>query len=264
MQAASDARAVANEEQVEVTRSDAREPAPAPGTPAERIRLVACDLDGTLIDRGAPAPSAANALTELAAAGVVVMVCTGRPLAVAQPMLQRIGLVPAILATYHGALIQDLPGGRLLRHLHVPADSAETVQWTLRQRAVEVTTYREGERRLVTRIIGIGGPGVVAAAQAVLERQAPRGIRVEIAAPGRLDARHALALKAEAVRFVAGGLGLDAAAIAAVGDDGSDADMLQLAGRPIAVGDETGPLAGVAATFVSHSGLAACLRALLD
>ena len=226
---------------------------------------MVCDLDGTLIDQeGVPTPGAAGALAELAEGGVLVMVCTGRPVAVARPMLARIGLRPHVLGTFHGGMVEDLRSGGLLRLLHLPPDSAETVQWLLRQRAVETSTYREGERQAVVRIIGTGGVGVVAAAQEMLGRLAPRATRAELAAPGRLDVRHRLAVKAEAVRFVAGQLRLPLAAVAAAGDDGSDAEMLRLAGRAIVVGDETGPLAGVPATFVPPAGLAACLRSLLD
>jgi hydroxymethylpyrimidine pyrophosphatase-like HAD family hydrolase len=235
------------------------------GRPAGGIRLVVCDLDGTLISAaGVPAPGAAAALGDLAEAGVLVMVCTGRPLAVARPMLARTGLEPAILGTYHGGMIQDLRDGRLLRLLHIPEDSAAAVQWALRQYGVDLTTYREGERRLVTRIIGTGGVGIIAAAGEVLGRQALRATRAEVVAPDRLDVRHRLAVKAEAVGFVAGRLGLPLTAVAAAGDDRSDADMLRLAGRAIAVGDAAGPLGDVPATFVAPAGLAGCLRSLLD
>ena len=231
---------------------------------AGAVRLVVCDLDGTLIDRSkGPAPGAAEALCELQAAGVLLMICTGRRPAVATPVVDRLGLRPDILGSYHGGVIHDLRGDEPLRHLHIPEDPAAAVQWALRQRGLDVSTHREGERRLITRILGAGGAQAVAGAREVIDRIGLRGIRLDLARGGWLDVRHPLAVKDRAVAFVARRLEIPLEQVAAAGDDQSDAGMLRIVGRPIAVGDEDGPLRGLPATFVPPAGLAACLRALL-
>jgi len=232
---------------------------------AEAVRLVVCDLDGTLVDRAdGPAPGAAEALHELQAAGVLLMICTGRRPAVAAPVIDRLRLHPDILGSFHGGVIHDLRGDVPLRHLHIPEDPAAAVQWALRQRGLDVSTYREGERRLVTRIVATGGIQAVAGAREVIDRLGLRGVRLDLAGGGWLDFRHPLAVKEQAVAFIARRLEIPLERVAAAGDDPSDAGMLRIVGRPIAVGDEAGPLRGLPATFVSPAGLAACLRALLD
>lgn len=83
--------------------------------PDGAVRLIACDLDGTLLDeRGVGEPGVAAALAQV---GVPLVICTGRPHGAARRLSAAAGLRPAIIASYHGGLVMDERDGAVLRSL---------------------------------------------------------------------------------------------------------------------------------------------------
>ena len=113
---------------------------PSSGSARDPV-LIACDLDGTLLDHeGAPIPGAGEALAELVGAGALFTVITGRPLSAARRATTALGVEPVVYACYHGALVVE-PSGRTLRHLPLPRQEArEIVDEVLRER-VAVTVW---------------------------------------------------------------------------------------------------------------------------
>jgi phosphoserine phosphatase len=75
-----------------------------------------------------------------------------------------------------------------------------------------------------------------------------------------LDVRHRLAVKEEALRFIAGGCAVPLERVTACGDDASDVAMLRLAGRAVMVGDQ--PADGVDAPRLTRDRLAGHLLSL--
>ena len=92
-----------------------------------RIRLLALDIDGTLIDgRKVMTVATADAVRHAVGRGVFVTVCTGRSLPSAEEAVRHLPLnVPYVLN--NGAMIYDAPSrrARYLRHLsnHLAMDS---------------------------------------------------------------------------------------------------------------------------------------------
>lgn len=80
------------------------------------IKLIALDLDGTLLNQ-AKEISVANkaALTRAREMGVKVVITTGRPLAAVEPYLEELDLVHAdeYAITFNGGLVQTNDGGIL-------------------------------------------------------------------------------------------------------------------------------------------------------
>ena len=77
-------------------------------------RLLALDVDGTLLDRdGALRPSTATAVARAAAAGIRPVLCTGRRYRRARPIAERLGL-DAPLVCNSGAIVKDPAGHRTL------------------------------------------------------------------------------------------------------------------------------------------------------
>jgi len=69
------------------------------------IRLVVCDLDGTLLEEdGEPSPPGVEALQRVQRSGVAVALATGRMLRSAQTLQRRMGLAGPVLA-YNGGLV---------------------------------------------------------------------------------------------------------------------------------------------------------------
>lgn len=78
------------------------------------IRLIAVDLDGTLLtDRKEIGPRTAAALRAAAASGVRVVLASARPACSARPYAESLGL-DTPLVCYNGALVKEAGGGALL------------------------------------------------------------------------------------------------------------------------------------------------------
>ena len=238
------------------------------------VRLLVCDLDGTLLDsEGAAVPDLLTAMSALVAAGAVVTVCTGRPYAAACRLLSRAGLRPSLLASYHGAFIVDARH-RCLRHLRVPAPEASRTAAVLAAHGLELTLYEGARRRpldvvhdrrvpAATRIIAEGGAVAIAAALADAVAGGLRAARIDRPTGTRLDVRHRLALKGEALSFLARSLHVPLAETVAIGDDVTDAAMLRCAGLAVAVGAADSPLAHLADTVVASGDLGSFLWSLV-
>lgn len=106
-----------------------------------RIRLVALDLDGTVVREDLTiAESTIEAVGRAKRAGLFVVVATGRMFRSAMPHVERLGVTEPVIA-YNGALVMEVgrrvdsggngpAGGRPLLHRPVPLDVAlEVARW---------------------------------------------------------------------------------------------------------------------------------------
>ena len=123
---------------------------PRSGVSGRRIRLVALDLDGTLIGDDLRLPPRTVATIRAAVArGVHVALVTGRMTSSALPYARELGL-RAPLVGLQGALVREMPApgsarlGRLLLHRPLPADVArDAIAWC---RAAGLDAPREPPR----------------------------------------------------------------------------------------------------------------------
>jgi hypothetical protein len=83
------------------------------------IRLLALDLDGTLLDPYGKLPGTARAaVADAQRAGLAVIVCTGRRFRTALPLLRELELEgPAVVN--NGAVVKDLATARTLHHAYL-------------------------------------------------------------------------------------------------------------------------------------------------
>jgi hypothetical protein len=102
-----------------------------------RFRLVALDLDGTLLnDAGAISPADTEALRRFAASGGLVVLCSGRMTANIRPFYQTLGLDGPTIA-YNGALAREseAAGRTVILETALPARYAdELVEYCRRER----------------------------------------------------------------------------------------------------------------------------------
>lgn len=115
--------------------------------------MVAIDIDGTLLPSSGTAISARNlrALREAQAAGIEVVIATGRRQAYAVPLLEQAGLRPdTVFITSNGAVTRTLSGERIDRFT-LPVETARDLCPVLRQfGGTTVFTFdREGAGELV-------------------------------------------------------------------------------------------------------------------
>lgn len=116
-------------------------------------RLIAIDIDGTLLPSTGTVISARNcrALRETEAAGMQVVIATGRRQAYATPLLHPVGLSPeTVFITSNGTIIRTL-GGRSIDRFFLPVETARALCPALRRfGGTTVFTFdREGPGELV-------------------------------------------------------------------------------------------------------------------
>ncbi len=116
------------------------------------IRMIAIDVDGTLLPTGGRVVSARNreALRAAVAAGVEIVIATGRRQGFAMPLLEPVGLASeTILISSNGSITRNFAGDLLERSL-LPAETARDICGVLRPYGATVMTFdREGPGSLV-------------------------------------------------------------------------------------------------------------------
>ncbi|HEU5352801.1 MAG TPA: Cof-type HAD-IIB family hydrolase [Terracidiphilus sp.] len=116
------------------------------------VRLVAIDVDGTLLATFAQtiSPRNAKALKAAQDAGITVTIATGRRQAYTTPLLEGVGLrAETPLITSNGAVTRTL-GGEPIDHSQMPATAARGICGLLRGFGILVFTFdRNGRGELV-------------------------------------------------------------------------------------------------------------------
>ena len=98
------------------------------------VRLVAVDIDGTLLPTGSTTISDRNrrALRHAQAAGIHVVIATGRRHQYAEPVLEQVGLSPrTVMISSNGSVVRYFDGSIIRRNL-LPAEDARALCGELR------------------------------------------------------------------------------------------------------------------------------------
>ncbi|MGH7863189.1 MAG: Cof-type HAD-IIB family hydrolase [Candidatus Dormibacteraceae bacterium] len=249
-----------------------RAPAPEPGqsrgagiAPGQPIRLLALDLDGTIVSPQLTVdPLDEEALRRAETAGVTVVVCTGRPFPGAMIWVTRLELKGPLIC-YQGAQVR-LPDGSTLLDSGVRKEVAIEVIRFCRERDLHVQAYRDDrllierdrpeareyadhaqmEINLVPDLEAAMGPTtpklVIVAGRERIEELLPE---VRSGWAGRLNAATSMptylemtgprADKRSALRFLARRLRIPQDQVAAAGDGRNDEPMISWAGLGFAV-----------------------------
>lgn len=262
------------------------------------IRLVLCDVDGTLLAEGSERVTdrVRAAVRSAVGAGLRVGFATGRTAPGVHPLVRDLGLREAWAVCNNGTVLarfgDDLPGGCEVVQ-QVTFDPAVAVAGLLRAIPGAIVASWKDEAYLTTRLFPPGE--LVAEREASLEEvlggpvtkavlRWPDRTSAEVlplleevelpptvvGLPSRLaawlDLVPAAVSKASGAAALAEWLGLAPAEVMAIGDDYNDIDLLRWAGRGVAMGGA--PDAVVAAADdttapVAEDGLADVLEALV-
>jgi Cof subfamily protein (haloacid dehalogenase superfamily) len=237
-----------------------------------RVRLLALDLDGTILgDDLRISDRTRAAVREAVARGVTIVLATGRMYRSALPYAESLGLAGPLIC-YQGAYVRERPGpggapGAILRHITMgPEPARAAVRWA---REHGLDPHVNADDRLLMevgdeeapdyeRLAGIGAefvPDLISA----IDHPATKVLAVGPAGlPARLldAARAAFADRAEvtvshpeyleftapgvhkgaALRWLAQRLGIPLEATMAVGDQHNDREMIAAAGMGVAMG----------------------------
>lgn len=267
------------------------------------IRLVALDIDGTLLDHDLILRDRTRAAVRSAVArGAIVVLATGRMASSVRPLAEAIGLRGPLIA-YQGALVRELPApgepgpGRLLHHDPLPAEVARAaVRWSYAQglrphlnhlerfivpaddpNAEDYSLFLGARAELVDDLeAAIEHP--ITKVIAVAEEPLPEGILA--AARGAFAGRAAPTIshprflefvapgvsKGRAVRWLARRLAIPLEQTLAIGDQHNDVEMLRAVGHGVAMAGAPPDVVAAArylAPPVGEEGAAQILEALV-
>jgi Cof subfamily protein (haloacid dehalogenase superfamily) len=268
------------------------------------VRLIAVDLDGTLVgDDLTISDGDRAAIRRAMGGGIVVCLVTGRLYSASRRFADDLGL-EGPLACLQGAAIYEVPTGRLMQSWPLAAGTALRAydfmkdggyraqlyfgdalfldgmdggtEEYLRRSRIEPTMVPDlrallsdpaGAPGTLLKVLGIGPAAEV-------ERDISRlsdvlGVReanVMKSQPTYLEVTDPRADKGSALRFIAESLGISLAETAAIGDSDNDAPMLRIAGASFAVAGATAVARQAAGRMVGAqgAGVADAIDALCD
>ena len=256
-------------------------------------KLVALDVDGTLVDeRNAISPATASAVQAIVDAGMQVVISTGRAVPGAFEVCDRLDLPDGLAVCSNGAV---LIGYRPIEIVHaVTFDASEAVRRVLTEVPDAFVAVEEvGVGYRVNQPFPSGEINGTITVEDTESLIAEPVTRVIIRAPSHdprefhelveglgltetnyyigytawLDIAPLGVSKASGLQLVADRLGVDPADVLAVGDGHNDIEMLQWAGRGVAMGhgpDALRTVADAVTGTVHEDGLAAELARYVD
>ncbi len=233
-----------------------------------RIHLVAIDVDGTLLN-------SANEISDTTASvlrqarredGVHIVLATARPPRSVMPFYKLLDL-DAPMINYNGALVFDPPSNRVLLHVPVGPKLARQVVDSAREKFPGVLVSAEVLDRWytdrldhayvtqtgrvfrpdlvapidewlnepITKLLLLGPPAEMDALGVSLAREFRHKVIVMQTEGELLQIMHPTVSKAQALKTVAGELGVSRHQVMAIGDNANDVDMLRWAGLGVAM-----------------------------
>jgi Cof subfamily protein (haloacid dehalogenase superfamily) len=260
----------------------------------QRPRLIACDLDGTLIARdNRLSPRVADAVARTIDAGTPVIAVTGRPWQWVLDIAQEHRLLPYAVVSNGAALVEVESG--VVEHNGLADGVVVGLMERIRAAvpgirfAIDSTTdlFHEtgfhdpgylgqhevadlaplAERdviKLIARKDGLPGTELVD----LLDASVLEGVAVPFAGYGEwVELLASGVSKASGLALVAERLGVPAADVMAVGDEWNDVPMFEWAGTAVAMGDAPSHVRAAADRFVptaAEDGVAVLLEALAE
>ena len=242
-------------------------------------------------------PRTREALVRTRAAGVHVVVVTGRMFRAVRPYLEQAGLTDPVVC-YQGAVVADPLSGEFLRHVPIPLDRAREAIDAVREAGFHLNCYlddllyvaevtpearayadfqhleihavgdlRRWLDRDPTKLVAVGDPAALDALEAELKPVFAGRLFISKSLPYFLEFAHPDVSKGSGLAFVAGRLGFGPEETVACGDGENDRELLDWAGFGVAVAnahDDVLARAGLVVPSVEDEGVAALLEAYLD
>ncbi len=225
------------------------------------IRLIAVDLDKTLLDEDLRVPERNRAaLAAAAERGVTVAIATGRTHESAARFARRLGLDAPVIS-YNGAMIRRLDDPEPMRHVRLPAQLAAEIVELLVRDMTDFVYFLDGElyvqrfdhwargylartgdlprvagdiRRFAgaepTKLLLLGTPEQTLERYELFTARFGERIYATISLPEYMEILAPEATKATALRWLAGHLGVPIENTMALGDSLNDLEIVQAAG----------------------------------
>jgi hypothetical protein len=248
-----------------------------------RIRLVAIDIDGTLLNSAKQVTDTTAAMLQAARqeAGVRIVLATARPPRSVMSIYNQLGLDTPLI-NYNGALVYDPTAERVLMHKPIGYKTSRQIIDLARSVYPEVVVSAEildrwytdrfdpslvtetGRRfrpnvvapidqwltQAVTKLLLLGKPENLEKLADAITAKFRRQVAIIQTEWHLLQITHATVSKAQALRVVAGEVGVTSEQVMAIGDNANDVGMLKWAGIGVAMGNAS-PSVRAAADYVT-------------
>lgn len=262
------------------------------------IKLVAVDIDGTLLTSNRElTPDVYQAVQDAKAAGVKVVITTGRPIAGVKQLLEDLNLREPgdYVITFNGGLVQDTASGQELVketisyddyldlellarklgvHMHaITKDGIYTANRNIGKYTIHEATlvsmpvfYRTPEEmadKEIVKIMFIDEPEILDAAIAKIPEDYQKRFGLVKSQPFYLEVVNKAVSKGTAIRHLAGKLGIDMSETMAIGDEENDRAMLEVVAVPVVMANgnpDIKKLAKHITTSNDESGVAYAIR----
>ncbi len=260
-----------------------------------KFRLVAFDLDGTLIGRDATVrPRVVAAIEQMRGRGIAGAIATGRMYRNAVPFANGLSFSAPVIC-YQGAAVVDPGNDEILREDPLANEPAMEVVRAAHEWGAYVQLYRDDSyycedadrfAKIYERVSGVRPIVVPSLEEAFAGRPSTKAVLVVDPAdadryavmlrerlgatayvtrsyPEFVEVMNPAVDKGDALRFVAKRLGISMEEVAAVGDAWNDVTLLQAAGFGIAMGSAPAELLEVADATVAdqeHDGVAEAIE----
>lgn len=243
----------------------------------ERLRLVAVDLDETLLGADHQiSPRNASAVRKLVEKGIFVVIASGRMYAATVPFCTHLGLTGPVVA-YNGALVKEITTGKVYHHQPLPAWAAQEIvefaeakgyhlnyylndvlyvreetPWSDLYRSrtgsplCSVGSLRQFDGQQPTKIILLDTPEETDCLLPMMQEKYGGRLYITKTNPEYLEFMDAGVSKGEALRVIGERLGISREEMAAFGDSYNDLPMLEYAGLAVAMGNAKPELKAVA------------------
>lgn len=260
--------------------------------------MIASDFDRTLIGEDAVLhPRTRDALRAASAAGLRVLVVTGRMFRSVRPYLLEAELHDPVIC-YQGAVVADPVSGEWLRHEPIPLELAKEAITAVEQAGYPLNCYVDDElyvaeetewsRRYAefqnlqvtavgelldwieqppTKLVAVEAPEVLDRFEVEMKARFGRRLYISKSLPYFLEFASPLVTKAAGLEFLAEHLGFAAADAVAFGDGENDVELVDWAGYGVAVANAHRRVLEVADWVcppVDEEGVAQAIEAFLE
>jgi len=263
----------------------------------QRYKLLAVDLDGTLLGEDFTlSPRVKAAIRQAIERGVHVTLATGRGYPTTLRYARELGITTPLVC-YQGGQIRDPVSGEVLYNVTMPRALAEEAIHLAQERGWHLCLYI-GDQVFLNRLLRPFGfyerligkavrcvPDLITVLDGeptkfIVVADEPQADRIEEELRARMDGRLKIvrshrffvegnplqATKGQALAHLAGLLGVNRAAVMAIGDQGNDTDMVAWAGLGVAMGNAVPQVKAVAdyvAPPVDEDGVAVAIERFL-
>jgi len=268
-----------------------------PSFPAD-VQAFACDFDRTLVGRdGLLRPRTRAAIARSQAAGIPVIVATGRMFRSIRPYLEQAGIAEPVVC-YQGAAVVDPPSGTFLLHEPIPLETARDAVVALTELGHSPNCYVDDRlyverhteysrmyaefqhlpveevgdlaawlERPPTKLVAVADPADVPALREDLVSAFADRLFLTTSLPYLLEVGNPAVSKGTGIAFVTERLGLSLERVVSFGDGENDIELIEEAAFGIAV-EDANPLLLERADWTCPSaeveGVATVIDAYLD